>query len=496
MFSQGFKRSISTALFLALISLVLLNGISMREAMASPIPSVASIGAASNQVFLPVLQTGYPRVSPFGVDPGGSLATQGLMQYAKNLDIGWTRLGQRISWIKLQPEEGGPINWDLLAEFEQELRALRTVGIAPIVVVQDSPHWAVRSDARSDGQLTSCAALQPEKYPAFANFLVALINRYKTPEFNVHNWELGNEPDMDPDSVPVDNGFGCWGDADDPFFGGRSYGEMLKSIVPAMRAADPQIKVWTGGLILSTPPVEGGPVGSYQFLRGVLEAGAAPHFDVVPYHWYTSYWQYRTDYDLIFSSPWTSWGGGVVGKASYLRQVMNEYGVDKPVFLNETAFGCPNDWTFYEWCATPDEAFYQAQADYAVRSFTRGLGAGIMGFAWYALQDPGWRYTGLLQGEEMKPVYLAYQQMSNTLAKATYVGPADYGNEIEGYVFRKNGRTIQVVWAREDKTLALSVPRSRFVSALSRDGGALTPELAGSNYMLAVGFEPVYIILY
>lgn len=482
-------------LSVTLAILVILNGMPEINALASLAPAAPAVSAVSNQVYLPVLQTGYPRTSPFGVDPGGSLAYPNLMTHAKNLDIGWARLGQRISWIKLQPVEGGPINWDLLTDFEQELRALRTVGIAPIVVVQDTPHWAVRSDARSDGQLTTCAALQPEKYSAFADFLVTVIQRYKTPEFNVHNWELGNEPDMDPDSVPVDNGFGCWGDADDPLFGGQSYGEMLKAVVPSMRAADPHMRVWMGGLILSKPPVDGNPPGSEQFIRGVLESGAAPYFDVVPYHWYTSYWQYRTDYDLIFSSPWSSWGGGVVGKANYLRQTMAEYGVDKPVFLNETAFGCPNDWTFYEWCETPDSSFYQAQADYVVRSFTRGLGAGVMGFAWYALKDPGWRYTGLVANQQPKPVYMAYQQLSTMLAEASYLGTVDYGSDIEGYSFRKNGSTIQVVWAREDKILALPVPRNRFTGALSRDGDPLYPELTGSNYMVTVGFEPVYILL-
>ena len=35
-------------------------------------------------------------------------------------------------------------------------------------------------------------------------------------EFDVHYWELGNEPDVDPILVNSSSGFGCWGDIDDP----------------------------------------------------------------------------------------------------------------------------------------------------------------------------------------------------------------------------------------------------------------------------------------
>jgi hypothetical protein len=419
------------------------------------------------------------------------------MDYARDLEVAWSRLGARVSWARLQPVEDGPIQWNLLAGFENELRVLHLVGIAPIVVIQDTPAWAVMPDVRDDGQTSLCGAIRADKFPKFAQFVQAVVTRYRTNEFNVHNWELGNEPDIDPDNVPPDSGFGCWGDASDPFYGGRHFGEMLKVVSPVLRAADPQARIWIGGLILPAPPQAGGAPGPEQFLRGVLEAGAAAHFDIVPYHWYTSYWQYVTDYDQIESSPWAAWGGGVVGKAAYLRQVMGDYGVNKPVFLNEVAMGCPNDWTSYAWCVNPAPEFYEAQADFLVRSFTRGIGNGVMGFAWYALQDPNWRYTGLIINNSPKPVYDAYHHLTHMLGKATYIGPASYGADIEGYAFRKDGRITQVVWAKAeaDTTEVISVPSASFLGAMTRDGAALTATLNGNQYRVTVGFEPVYLLL-
>src|SRR5262245_2034602 len=163
-----------------------------------------------------------------------------------DLNVGWVRLADRISWRALQPNEGDPIRWDLLAGFENELRVLKQAGIAPVVLVNHYPRWATTNIPYP----TDCGPLSTDKFEAFAQFFRALVERYAGPEFDVHRWELGNEPDVDPRLVGPDNGYGCWGDIQDPFYGGRHYGEMLKVVGPAIKAADPSAQVWIGGLLL------------------------------------------------------------------------------------------------------------------------------------------------------------------------------------------------------------------------------------------------------
>lgn len=80
-----------------------------------------------------------------------------------------------------------------------------------------------------------------------------LVARYRDPKYDVRHWELGNEVDVDPSLVAPNNGFGCWGDIKDPYYGGRHYGEMLKVVAPAIRAANPAAKIWFGGLLLDLP---------------------------------------------------------------------------------------------------------------------------------------------------------------------------------------------------------------------------------------------------
>jgi len=427
----------------------------------------------------------YPWISPFGVESNNSLTPGTMLTRATDLGIGWVRLGAgRISWRTLQPAEGGDIQWDLLTNFENELRALKAAGLTPEIVVGDSPRWATIRP-------TSCGAIRSDKFDDFAQFMRALVARYSAPEFDVHHWELGNEPDVDPDLVPSDNGFGCWGDIDDPYYGGRHYGEMLKVVGPAIKAEDPSAQVWIGGLLLDNPnttdPWKGKPE---LFLQGILEAGAAPCFDIVAYHAYPTYINQRIDYDKI-AGPWTPWGGNVAGKARYLRQLMSPYGVEKPVFLNETALMCPY---YYGWCTPPDDSFYQIQANHVVHSSVRGISEEVMGFIWYTLDGPGWRYTGLLDGNaNPKPVYNAYQRLNIELQNTRYVGPVDYGNGVEAHGFRRGLEYVHVLWTGEDQTFTITVPLSEFVEARDREGTPITPTLVGSNYQLQVGLIPIYI---
>ncbi|MEJ2211986.1 MAG: hypothetical protein P8129_23545, partial [Anaerolineae bacterium] len=97
-------------------------------------------GAAT--LYLPMVYTAYPWISPFGVEPSGTLGSTALMDKAVDLGTRWVRLNRRISWRALQPTEGATIDWGLLADFENELRALQAQGMTPMVIVDDHPEWA------------------------------------------------------------------------------------------------------------------------------------------------------------------------------------------------------------------------------------------------------------------------------------------------------------------------------------------------------------------
>lgn len=512
MTSSKKRRAVSSiVLALLLLSLLLNTGfvdganaksISYRE--TAFLETGAQESSDQNQtttaIYLPLLTRDYPYVSLFGFEANTIMRTNHTMsEMGLALQPGYARLTKRISWRNLQPNENDPIDWSKLAAFENELRLLQQNRVRPIVTIIDFPYWATIPTARTDGQPSSCAPIRSEKLEAFGQFMRILADRYKAPEYNVHIWEMGNEPDVDPNWLEDPNSpFGCWGDKNDPFYGGRYYGEMLKVVTPQIKSANPKAEVWIGGLLLDSPnsaPEQGKPE---YFLKGILEAGAAPYFDVVPYHLYTSYTKQIIDYDLFGNGKWQNLGGGVLGKARFLRQIMSEYGVSKPVFLNEMGFACPNDWTKWDWCVgegNPPQEFFRLQADYIVRSIPRGMSEGISGFIWYTLDGPGWRYSGLLDHDNKspKPVYHAYVQLEKMLRALKYHSPVSYGEGIEGYAFGPKGH-VEVLWSKTNAVVAVDVPTAGFQAAYDRDGAPLAPQLINGQYRFNVGFSPIYLV--
>jgi len=454
--------------------------------------------------YLPIAWRNFPWSSPFGAEVGKAITPESLLLYrAAAIPAKTIRLNNRVSWRDLQPNESDPIQWNILTGFESELRALQSVNITPIVIINEYPAWATTT--RSNGDPSYCGPLRSDKFQAFADFVSQFVNRYKTREFNVHVWELGNEPDIDGDlfSLPLDSEYGCWGDATDANYGGQVYGEMLKIVTPAIKAADPLAQVWVGGLLLDNPnTTEPGRGRPELFLRGILQAGIGTdfsYFDVVPYHAYTFYNQKETDYDNADTrSPWVTdpvWGGIIRGKARFLKQLMNEVGVQKPVFVNEMSLTCPDS---DSRCIPPAEDFFQMQANHLVRAQVRGLDEGIMGFTWYTLDGPNWRYCGLLdEADNPRPSYLAYQVLAQQLINADYEHPApvDYGAGLEAYAFQRGTQLVHVVWSELDlPNLTILVPQGNFIEARTRDGTVIAPVLIDGNYQIPVGYSPTYVI--
>jgi hypothetical protein len=480
--------------------------ISLALLVGSTAPGYQSNGTAlagASEViasYLPITWRTFPWRGLFGVEIGSTITGGSpILFQVTRLSTKWVRLGTRISWRQLQPNEGDPIQWGLLVPFENELRILQAANMTPIVIVNDYPAWATTE--RSPGVYSYCGPLRGDKFAAFANFTSQLANRYKTNEFNVHNWELGNEPDVDGifHNVPVDSPFGCWGDVADPYYGGKHYGEMLKIATPAIKTADPLAQVWVGGLLLNSPNTTNPGYGRPElFLRGILEAGVGTdysYFDVVPYHAYTYYKGQAIDYDNgVANSPWygETWEGSIKGKTKFLREIMAPYGVQKPLFVDEISLTCPEEW--FSFCKPPDENFLQAQANHLVRVQVRGIDAGVVGYTWYTLEGPGWRNGGLLDGNVPRPSYVAYQVLVQQLINTDYLAPVDYGVGIEAYAFRRGAQDIHVVWTKLAVSgLTILVPAGKFVEARLRDGMQIAPVLVNGNYQIPVGFSPIYV---
>jgi hypothetical protein len=478
-------------LILPIILLTLLAAVSTPPASTDS-NSLATV-SENHVTYWPLVLVNDPWQSPFGVEPSATRNIQNatIREHAAALGLGWIRLND-VSWQVVQPEQGGPYNWGALAGFERNLLAANQLGMRPVVVVRDSPTWATINVPVP----MPCGAIRADRFADFAIFMSALVTRYSQPPYNVHHWELGNEPDTDPHLIPPGMQYGCWGNIWDPYYGGEHYGAMLTVVSPAIRAADPRAKILIGGLLLDTPQTTVPGFGNPErFLEGILRAGAAPHFDIVPYHAHSAYYGSQGDYSGLDGNNWAAWGGPAKGKPAFLRQVMARYGVSKPLWFNEASLGCPETYAF---CAPPSAVFFQAQADHVPRMMARSLAAGAEAVFWFALNDPDWRASGLLdRSRNPRPAYRAYQALIENVRGASLPPiSVDYGPGVEAYRFHKrSGEAVDVLWSVKGSPIPVTVHASAFVAAFSQEGDPLPVVRDSGVVRLNTGFSAIYMQL-
>lgn len=404
-----------------------------------------------------------------------------LYPYLEGLGIGWIRYNG-VLWSEVEPSQGER-KWERLAKIESGLALASSRNLNVILIVRSTPLWAQKVDG------SFCGAVKRGKFEAFGDFMYDLVKRYSVPPYSVKYWEIGNEPDVDPALVAKDSAFGCWGDEGDVYYGGEYYAEMLKSVYPMIKLADPDAKVLLGGLLLDcdpTLPNRDKPCPRGNFLEGVLRNDGGNYFDIISYHAYPAYLG-----DMLSVTEYSDWerrGGILMGKVDFMREVMSRYGVDKPLMNTETSFLCP-EWS-KKYCLPPKEDFFDAQADYVPRLYVRNLAAGVLATYWYAFDDTGWRYSSVLEGNRTpKPAYTAYVKMREFLEETEYQGALDLPEGLEGYIFQGGQKKVWVVWSQEDSLVFLPKPEG-FLGAYDKFGNSVSLEIDQIPIR-----RPVYILL-
>ncbi len=459
---------------LTLQTLVLLLPLITFLAAAPPARTATTTPATSQRIYMPLMMNRWPSPpSIFGVEisRGRVGATAG---HASAARVSWVRYNG-IRWSEVEPSRGER-RWQNLASVEAELRSLSSQHLVPMVVVRGTPQWARQ---RADSE---CGPIRPEALDAFAQFMHELVKRYSAPPYNVLYWELWNEPDAPPatGSPP----YGCWGDPADPYYGGRYFGELLKRVYPWIKQANPGAQVVLGGLLLDCDPQRpprGKDCRSAHFFEGVILGSGGHAFDILAFHGYP-YWDgKRHDWELTHP-VWQHRGGVVLGKADFLRGVMQQYGIRKPLIMNEGSLLC------WEGPSACQAEFQAAQANYAVRLYTRAAANDLLGAIWFTLNGPGWNQGGLLDHQQQpRAAYNTLKFMAGRLHDATYIGRLEHSATVEGYAFRKGGTTYHIYWTNNGAVAQRTLPPG--TRAIYGTDGMARPV---SN-PVQIGHDPIFI---
>ncbi|OQY93282.1 MAG: hypothetical protein B6D39_03280 [Anaerolineae bacterium UTCFX2] len=420
---------------------------------------------ANKLLFLPLVQKNYPPPpTVFGAETHSPSTSR--IQQAVQANLYWLRYST-ISWAAIEPVRTDPPTYHWETVDEAGLEAAARAGFKTILVVKHIPDWAQKKSG------VTCGPIAQDSMDEFSQFVRALVQRYSPYPYYVRYWEFGNEPDVDPSLVPPDSVFGCWGDKKDKYYGGGYYADMLKWAYPPLKEASPDSSLIIGGLLLDCDPQDPPPGQATgckpaKFFEGILNNQGANYFDVVAFHTYATYYQGSI---LDEDDPkWDSRGGQVSGKVNFLRQVMSDYGVNKPILMSEVALLCSE-----QDCVTPGASFLDSQADFVVSVNARAWGLGLLGSVWYTLEESSWRQSGLFIQATPKPGYHALVFMAKELQDATLGSEITQYNGLRGYEFHLPAKRVWILWSPDGVTgQQISLP-SGVKAVYDKFGNPLTP---------------------
>jgi len=360
----------------------------------------------------------------------------------------WVRLNGLL-WSKAEEVEG-IYSWDEFSTLEEKILNASSIGMNVILVVRSTPTWA-QADPGS-----FCGPIKDDKVNAFSDFMYEAVKRYSAPPFNVKYWQVWNEPDVDHNIVLTnpDNSyayFGCWGETTDAFYGGGDYADVLQSVYPKVKDANPEAQVLVGGLLL--PCKQGVSKDSCdhqeKYLEGILDHHGANdggnYFDIVAFHSYDYYWGTLGKYG---NSNWGSrWDDSpvITKKTTFLKDVLTQFGyAQKPLLSTETALVCGSDGK-EPMCFTGD--FEDTKAYYVAHSYSNAIADGLVANLWYATRSE-WRGNDLLDAEADKlPAYFAFWFSRLKLMNADFSRSLSEYSDINGFEYDLYDHRIWVVWS-------------------------------------------------
>lgn len=437
-------------------------------------PVFAAEAAVEPLAYIPLVMEDKPASGVFGMQIN-SVTQNGGLSYLDGTETRWIQTAG-ISWADVEPTPGAR-NWSAIADKEEQLVNAAQNRLQPVVVVRGTPDWAQKYAN------TPCGPMKAQYFDDFARFMRDLVNRYSKPPYNVKYWQIWNEADISPTLVDPDSPFGCWGDPNAPYYGGSFYGDMLKVVYPAMKSADSDAQVYTGGLLLDCDP-EVRPSGKSclpaKFLEGMLQNGGGQYFDGVSFHAY----DYNTNglgqyANSNWNSSWDTTGPVTLAKAGFIRDTLAAYGITNKALMNtEAAVLCDDP------CS--DSTFETTKAYYVVEEYAAAIADGLQANLWYSLS--GWRNSGLVDNKATLPAYDAYVFAAKQLSEAGYMREITEYSGMRGYVFDRGDRHVWVLWSTTgNKTITL--PKQPTASYDFR-GNART-----TNISTTVGRAPVYFEL-
>jgi hypothetical protein len=363
--------------------------------------------------------------------------------------VAWERL--LFQWRDLQPY--GPDDWydaGHVAVLDRAAAAGREV----IGLLIRTPAWA--TDGYPDCGIPRGLDL-PVDDPnnLWANFVRRAVSTYNG---RISHWIIWNEPDIALDAFGVE-----WcGTVED-------YYRLLQVAYLVANEVNPDVTIHLGALTFWH---------DRNYLRNFLavatqDPGAAAHghyFDVVSLHIY-----FQTE-----SVPY------IINET---RAAMRAYGVNKPVWVNETNAASNSDPPYWELPEANFQISLDEQAGFLLQGFALALATGAERIAVYRWVDhdfmDGVEPNGIIRLDgSRRPAFDAYRLITTYYA-GTQSGRESRQSLTYQVTLNRGDQTTRVLWARTPATVTISLPAIQAEGLLiDQSGAAQTVQPTGGYYTI------------
>lgn len=261
---------------------------------------------------------------------GMNIADLGKAYLLRDLGFGWSK--SFINWEGIEPEKG-KFDW---VDPDNIVKACAGQDLNIVMRVQWTPEWA-----RPPDTMPSHPPTNPQD---FAEFMRAVATRYKG---KVRAYEIWNEQNINYE----------WGMRNpNP----AEYVEMLKAVYPAIKGADPDALVLTGGLSTTGGGGEGA-MGDVLYIEGMYQAGVQGFCDAISTHPYG--FGQDPDYD-------DEWGLSFTRAVAQHEAMVRAGDTQTPLWVTELGWVVKTNWDLGSQHG-PTTVTFQQQADYLVRAFRK-----------------------------------------------------------------------------------------------------------------------------
>ena len=341
---------------------------------------------------------------------------------AAEAGVGWERI--LFYWSELQPN--GPEDWNGYHVPDEWLNLASIQGREVVGLLKHTPAWA------TDG-LPGCSVPRGLDLPIddpsnlWATFVRRVVGMYAG---RIDRWIIWNEPDIAPDTYGAE-----WCGSVEEYY------LLLKVAYLAAHQANPDVTIHLAGMTTWHDKT---------YLRRLLAFATQDptgpehgyYFDVVALH---IYFRTETVPEIINET----------------RTVLAAYGLNKPIWVNETN-APPNSDPQWPMAAANYEISLEEQAGFLLQSFALALSAGAERIAVYKWLDndllPDFEPFGIIRPDfSHRPAFDAYRLITTHYAGAISARE-DRHSLYTVVTLDRGGLTTRVLWARTETDETVSVP--------------------------------------